>query len=184
MCETLCQYATDAAGGLVYVDGAWCDFARDNGAAEYAEPDRLYGRPLLSFISEMTTRHVYSILMDRVVKDRLTIAVPFRCDAPTQRRWLELQMSPREQGGVHFRTRQFRTEPRPAPIAFDRPQTRTDVILRMCSWCKDVEIAPAQWAPVEDAVRRFQVFASTDVPLITHGICPDCVALFERDARR
>jgi hypothetical protein len=184
MTDWLCRYATDRDGRLVFVDAGWCRFARENAAESFALPERIYGRPLFSFISDPTTLHVYAALMDRVANQRRTIVIPFRCDGPPVRRWLELQMSPRAGGGIDFATRQLRAERRPVPLPFDRPSMRGDVMMKMCSWCKNVQMESGHWARVEDAVRTFQIFSEADVPLITHGICPDCVTLFERDARR
>ena len=179
---TLCCYRTDADGKIIFVDEGWCAFARENGAPEYAVPEALYGRELLSFISEPTTLHIYSVLMQRVMNHRQWIKLPFRCDAPDVRRWLELEMRPWE-GGIEFRTRTLRSEPRPVPFPFDR-RGGGDTMLRMCSWCKQVELDPGRWAAVEEAVGRFHLFGDAAVPQITHGICPACVGLFERDPRR
>jgi hypothetical protein len=176
--EGLCRYRTDRDGRLVFVDRGWCEFAMENGAPEFAIPERLYGRPLLSFISDSTTLHVYSLLMQRVATRGESVTVPFRCDAPELRRWLELRMAPHPDG-IEFATRRLQEEPRRAPLRFDRPGTRADLLVRMCSWCKDVELEPARWGPVEDAVRAFELFRDDDVPGITHGICPTCVDLLE-----
>lgn len=181
--ETLCRYRTDPDGRLVFVDDGWCVFARENDAADYAVPEALYGRDLLSFISEPTTRHVYAVLMQRVTNHHQLIVLPFRCDSPATRRWLELQMRPLD-GGVEFRTREIRIEARRVPFPFAGFPPGSDVMLRMCSWCKQVELDTGRWGQVEEAVTRFQLFGEREVPTITHGICPSCVALFERDPRR
>ena len=181
--QTLCRYRTDPEGRLIFVDDGWCRFAEANDATEFAVPESLYGRMLLSFISEPTTRHVYAVLMQRVVNHHTTAVVPFRCDAPRERRWLELTMTPHE-GGVAFATHALRLEPRPEPFPLHGTAREGDPMLRMCSWCKDVELAHGEWGPVEDAVTRFGLFRDVHVPMITHGICPSCVALFERDPRR
>jgi hypothetical protein len=180
---TLCRYTTDREGRLAFVDRGWCEFATANAAPpDYAIPERLYGRALLSFISDSTTLHVYSLLMERVLREKVPIVVPFRCDSPPERRWLELEMTPHEDG-IHFASRQVSVEPRPVPVPFDRPGTRADLLLRMCSWCKDVELAAGSWGPVEEAVKTFALFRDADVPGITHGICPSCVKVLE-DPRR
>ena len=182
--DVLCRYATDADGCLVFVDEAWCDFARANDAPQYAVPAALYGRPLLAFISESTTKHVYSVLMQRVIEERKVIRVPFRCDAPALRRWMELTMTARDDGGVDFVGRQLRAEPRRPPLAFHRPPHPSALMLRMCSWCKNVELPAGRWDTVEEAVRVLGLFGERGVPDITHGICPPCQALFEMDVRR
>lgn len=182
--DVLCRYATDANGCLVSVDAAWCEFAQANGAPEYAVPDRLYGVPLLSFISDATTKHVYSALMLRVLEERQTVRVPFRCDAPPVRRWMELTMTVRQGGGIDFESRLLRAEPRDPPMAFDRSPRSEGPLVRMCSWCKNVEVATGEWDTVEQAVRALALFGERAVPDITHGICPPCQTRFELDARR
>ena len=182
--DVLCRYATDADGRLVSVDAAWCEFAQANGAPEYAEPDRLYGLPLLSFISDTTTKHVYSVLMQRVIDEREPVRIPFRCDAPALRRWMELTMTVRAGGGIDFVSRQLRAEPRIAPLAFDRAPLPHAPMLRMCSWCKNVELPRGRWDTLEQAVRELGLFGERAVPDITHGICPPCQTLFELDVRR
>ncbi len=150
--------------------------------AQFAEPSALYGVPLLSFISEPTTRHLYDILLDRVRAEQIVIRVPLRCDSPTLRRWLELEMAPRPADGVAFTSRELRTEARDPVIAFDRPASSAAPLVRMCSWCKKVETQRATWLEVEQAVPQLGLFAVSEVPGITHGICPECVKLFERGA--
>lgn len=178
--DAVCRYRIDRDGRLTFVDRGWCDFAIENGAPDLAVPERLYGRPLLSFISDSTTLHVYSLLMERVAAQQETVVVPFRCDAPELRRWLQLEMAPHEDG-IEFAIRRLRTESRQAPLRFDQPGTRADLLVRMCSWCKDVELESNRWGPVEHAVRAFELFRDDDVPGITHGICPSCAKQFENE---
>ena len=180
---SLCRYRTDAGGRLVFVDDGWCAFARENDAPQYAVRDGLYGRDLLSFISEPTTRLIYSALMQRVLERQHTIALPFRCDAPAIRRWLEMQMGPAE-GGVEFKTREIRVEARRPLLSFTRVAADGDAMVRMCSWCKQLELDGGRWVEAEDAVTAMQLFGDRAVPALTHGICPSCVSLFERDPRR
>ncbi|HET7695777.1 MAG TPA: hypothetical protein VFK57_08730 [Vicinamibacterales bacterium] len=182
--DVLCRYATDGDGRLVFVDEAWCAFAAANDAPEYAAPERLYGRMLLSFISEPTTKLIYVALMQRVVEQRQPVSVPFRCDAPALRRWLELTMTARDDGGIDFVSRQLHSEPRDPPFDFRGAPHGASTLVRMCSWCKNVELSPDTWGTAEEAVRAFGLFGAASVPQVTHGICPPCVARFELDLRR
>lgn len=136
--------------------------------------------PLLSCISDPTTRQIYATLMERVRRDGVEVRVPFRCDAPAMRRWLELWMSPGADGGVVFASRTLREEPRRAVVP--PPAVDGGRFIRMCSWCKQVEVDPGEWVELEAAVSRLALFAAVDVPLITHGICPPCVKTFESGA--
>jgi hypothetical protein len=134
----ICAFDIDAAGDLVVVDDGWCSFARDNGAPALADRAALYGRRLLAFISEPTTRSIYEALITRVIATGEAVRVPFRCDAPAFRRWLELEMTPRVEGGVRFTTRQLRGEPREPPLVVDAGAPAGAPLVRMCSWCKGV----------------------------------------------
>jgi hypothetical protein len=178
----VCRYDVDAAGCITFVDDGWRAFAAANGAPQYADTATLYGVPLFSFMSDNTTQHVYAVLMDRVRRDRVSVRVPFRCDSPTLRRWLELEMTPREDGGITFVSRQLRAEPREAVLtpADAADPARADTLIRMCSWCKKVDAGAAGWLEVEHAVAELGLFVAPRPDIITHGICPECVQLFER----
>ena len=174
----LCSYEIDEAGDLVVVDDRWCRFARENGAPEYADRAALYGRRLLSFISEPTTRLIYSALIARVAATGEPVSVSLRCDAPAFRRWLELEMTPRVDGGVCFTSRQTRGEPREAPFHVDAAEPRAAAMIRMCSWCNDIA-TPRGWLRAEEAVVGLELFAGRSVRSITHGICPACISRFD-----
>lgn len=181
----MCRYDVDANGCITFVDEGWRQFAITNGAPHYADSASLYGRALLSFISDNTTRHVYAVLMDRVRAERAAVRVPFRCDSPGLRRWLELEMTPGDKGGIAFVSRELRSEPRePVPAsstAVAVPGVEA-ALIRMCSWCKRVDAGASRWLEIEQAITELGLFAEPRVDAITHGICPDCVQLFERGA--
>lgn len=177
----MCRYHVDGRGRITFVDEGWRAFAAANAAPQFADTASLYGVPLLSFIGDSTTRQVYAVLMDRVRAEQVAVRVPFRCDAPALRRWMELELTPRPAGGVAFTSRELRTEPRDVVLAFDRPSAQGAELVRMCSWCKKVE-AGAAWLPLELGVAQLGLFAGPDVPGVTHGICPECTRLFESGA--
>jgi hypothetical protein len=176
--SVVCTYHVDAGDRLVFADEGWRAFARMNAAPGYADPSALYGQPLLSFISDPTTRHIYAGLLERVRREQLQIRVPFRCDAPSCRRWLELVMTPRPDGGVTFVSRELRTEPRREPVEIATAAPGGETFVRMCGWCKKVD-AGGQWLEIEDAIVRLRLFSARETPSVTHGICPACVELFE-----
>jgi hypothetical protein len=178
----LCVYEVDADDRLVRVDDGWRRFARANGAPEYAEDAGLIGRPLLGFISDGTTKLIYDALLQRARSGGRPVDVPFRCDSPGERRWLEMRIAPLDGRALRFETFTVRTEPRDAAPLLDRSVPRSGPMLRMCSWCKDVDTAHG-WQPIERAVTTLRVFGGETVPPITHGICPVCVTRFEAPAR-
>src|SRR6478672_1277449 len=156
----MCRYEINADGRITFVDDEWCRFAVANGARQYADPAWLYGKPLLSFISDPTTRQLYALLMARVRASRSAVRVPLRCDAPALRRWLELEISPGADGGLTFASYELRTETR-APIpTFEAAAGGASALLRMCSWCKRVEAAAGHWQDIEDAIASLALFCA------------------------
>ena len=100
---------------------------------------------------------------------------PLRCDSPSVRRLLSVQVSPAVSGLVGFRVRTVSEEARPAVPLLGPGTPRARELLRVCGWCNRVDVAGA-WAEVEDAVARLGLFERPAVPAVTHGMCGDCEA--------
>jgi hypothetical protein len=169
---TSCVYDVDPEYRIGSVDEGWSAFARANAAPELLPP-AIIGQSMMSHIVDATTTQLYKRLFDRVLATQRTVAVPLRCDGPTVRRFLELQITPRGTSGFRLRSLLVRSEPRAAVPLLARDQPRGDEMIRMCSWCGDVVLDGA-WSAVEDAVRRLGLFECERLPVITHGICPRC----------
>jgi hypothetical protein len=168
-----CSYEVDDDLKIVAVDEAWSEFARANDGIELLPP-RPLGRPLLSYISDLTTSHVYRQLFDRVRQTRRPLAIRFRCDSPWLRRFLELHLEPRTGSGFRLSSVLLRSEPRPYISLLDSSGPKGDDYLLMCGWCKLVSVGKA-WVEVEHAVSELGLFEREVVPDLTHGICPACL---------
>lgn len=168
-------YCIDCRDHITAVNDAWREFAIENGAAGLAH-DTVVGRSLWSYVTDTETLHLYQQMLRRLRTNRQSIHVPFRCDAPALRRYMELEMTVADDDSVCFTAEIVRLEPR-APVALlDDLQTRRDGLLRMCSWCKKVELDDKTWADVEEAVKRLRIFDQARLPYITHGMCDACFA--------
>ena len=167
-------YLIDSQDRFVEVDENWLRFAQENGARHLARREAVLGRPLWDFIVGQETRHIYELMLAKVRMLQVTLQVPFRCDSPGCRRFMEMQISPEAQGGVRFTTWIVRLEHR-APVGLlEASEDRSSEFITICSWCKKVQIAPGTWAEVEEAVRALDLFASPRLPQLTHGMCPSC----------
>lgn len=167
-----CAYELDAELCLRAVDPAWSEFARANGAPELVVPG-LLGRPVLGCIQDPTTVYLYRRLFEHVLRTGRPIVFPFRCDSPEVRRFLEMEIRPGPSSGLQLRTRVVRLEPREPNPLLDRAAPRGGALLRMCSWCKAVDVE-GRWCEVEQAVIALRLFEREVVPAITHGVCPVC----------
>lgn len=165
-------YMVDERDRLIYVNPAWELFALENDAPELTAHSVL-GRPLLDFIHGAESKHMTSMLLRRVRAAGSAIVVPFRCDSSSQRRELEMVVTPID-GCVEFRTRVSRSLPRrPIPL-LTRGRPRTDELLTLCSWCNRVKVFD-QWVELEDAAQVLGLFERPILPTLTHGICTRCV---------
>jgi hypothetical protein len=128
---------------------------------------------VLGYIQDATTVHLYRRLFQRVLRTGRPVVFPFRCDSPEVRRFLEMEIRPGPLSGLQLHTRVLRVEPRaPSPL-LERGVRRGGALLRMCSWCKAVDVE-GRWCEVEQAVIALRLFEREVLPAITHGICPGC----------
>lgn len=166
-----CSYELDYALNLVAADEAFATFALANEAPEL-KPPRCLGRPVLSYVADSTTAHLYRQLFERVRLTSRQVTFPIRCDSPSLRRYLELCIAPRT-GGFRIETTVTRIELREELALLDAGRVTDGTLLRMCSWCKKVD-ADGAWLEVEDAVEALGLFHRTPLPGLSHGMCESC----------
>lgn len=173
-----CTYDLDADHRIVAVGGSWSAFALENGAPELVAPAPI-GRSVFAYVADATTSHLYQSIFETVARTGVPVVLPIRCDAPALRRFLELTVErPPGRSGVRVRSTLVRTEARePLPL-LDRTRSLSDQILRMCSWCKVVDVA-GRWRSAEEAVATLRLFEREQLPVITHTMCPDCYRRIE-----
>lgn len=170
-------YRIDGEDRLVDVDENWLRFAQENGARHLARREAVLGKPLWDFITGQETRHLYELMFAKVRAAQASLQIPFRCDSPGCRRFMEMRMSPEAYGQIRFTTWIVRSESRAPVSLLEASEDRSDEFVTICSWCKKVQVAPGVWEEVEEAVRALDLFASPRLPQLTHGMCPSCKEL-------
>ncbi len=158
-------YAVDARDRIVKLNDAWHEFAITNGAPQTAE--HVLGTSLWDHVTGAEVTMLWRDLLARARAGH-TLAVPFRCDAPGERRELEMVVVPAGDGGLTFISLSRSTFARRPLI----PAADGDVALITCSWCNRF-LAPAGWVEVEEAVAELGLFEGEPPPL-THTLCPSC----------
>jgi len=179
MTEGLFVYRVDAENRIVSVNSDWLSFAQANGAPHLTTA-AVVGQPLFRFVTGMETQHLTQLIIDRARQTRRTIAIPFRCDSPSVRRFMELVISSSTNDQVEFAGRTIREERRKGVPLFDASVIRTNDNLIVCSWCKRINLS-GNWLEVELAVSQMELFNLTRLPRLTHGICADCAKQVRRD---
>lgn len=180
--QTPIQYRVNERNEIVFVNEAWQAFALAN-AGIGLQPANVLQRPLFDFITDETTRLLYRDLLKRVRAGH-PVQFPFRCDAPAQRRWLDMTIRLTETGLVEFTTHLRRSEERSPISLLGHMPIRSATLLRMCSWCKRANLGCRQWVDLEEAVVRLRLFEQAPLPQLSHGICEICFASLQKQLLR
>ena len=177
------EYRIDHQGVLIHVSDSWTQFALDNGSPDLVS-ERVLGKPLMSFVSDLETRHLYRVILSGFAPQGVPVVLTLRCDSPTLRRFLQLIISQLPDQEIQFLSHTLRTEPRDAVPLLDPSTNRSDELLRMCSWCKRILLPEDRWVEVEEAVAELELFCLDALPKLTHGVCPTCRVKFGRSSGR
>lgn len=166
----------DANNRIVYANAAWWQFAKENGAGDLT-PEKILGRSLYDFIDGGSTKDVLRLIIERTRAGRTPHPIPYRCDAPTVRRYMEMRVQQVENGEIEFINRfvRFQIDPFLTPSALF---SESPDFLRVCSWCKKVRLPDGKWEDFRSSSTALEMFASTHGRPLTHGICDDCSELF------
>lgn len=165
-------YRLNSQDEFIYFNEEWVKFAVANDAVGLL-PENVMGRRLWDFINEQTTEQLYREILDQVHAGR-PIRFNFRCDAPEYRRYMEMSITSRVGGEVQFEVRTVREEGRTRQELLDRRAPRASDMLRICGWCKRVDVGEGRWGEVEEAVTAFRLFERQALPMLTHGMCEPC----------
>lgn len=163
-------YRVDAAGRLTFVNDDWDTFAALNGARGLSS-GLVLGRSVVKFIAGVETQIIYERILARALTG-VSLLLPYRCDSPTERRRMTLMVAQHPTGEIEFRSRALQIEAREPVSALDPQQPRGDALLTLCSWCNRGR-AGDHWAEIEEVIGSLGLF-DTDVPRLTHGMCPEC----------
>ena len=167
------QYLIDADDRIVFVSGDWDLFAEENDAADMKTAN-IVNRSLWQFVTEKTTREVYSEVL-KSVRTGKTAEFTMRCDGPTVRRLVEVNVRPLPAGEVEFTTRVLATKDRPPQPLLSRSVRRSDRKVNVCAWCDRVQVGPDEWRDVENAAEPLHLDNGAAMPRLSHAVCPHCM---------
>lgn len=165
-------YRIDADNRITWVNAAWSEFAQGN-HGESVLPDRIVGQDLFASISDPAVREIYKSIIARV-RAGATVEFTFRCDAPDKRRVFDMVVRLLVDGGEEFTSTLLSEEVRPPVVVLEPGGSRSKNLIRVCSWCQKVALPDGRWLPVEQAVAELHLLEESQLPAITHGICPPC----------
>ena len=177
------DYIIDQKDVIVAVSKNWRSFADRNLGGSACLPERIIGSSLWDHICDGETKHLYEMILHKVREHSRQAKFPFRCDSPSERRFLKLSVIPIKDGSVHFKSEIIKTESR-EPVELLRGDVqRSEKLIRICSMCKKIAVSETEWQEVEVAVETMGLFQKRVLPKFTHGICQCCfdMAIAELD---
>jgi hypothetical protein len=174
MNEDVFIYRIDVRDIIVSVSQNWESFALDNAWGCELSPKNVVGHLLWDFIQDIETRHLYKEVFQRVRAGRPIGPIPFRCDSPQERRFLELFLSLLPDGQVEITSTIVKTERRDPIRLLDKDMPRSSDFIRICSMCKKISTFHNKWVEIEEGLAQLRPFEACEMPKLTHGLCPDC----------
>ncbi len=168
------SYRIDSRDCVAAVETEWLDF---NGQPS----SRRLPVSFWDYISGHEVRHLFKMMFDTAREQRREINVPFRCDTPTARRFMELKIEPLDEGVLSITGELIHKEIRASVDLLDDVERDPERFLEICSWCKRVDRGGDRWVEVEDAIRELNLMVDSTMPTLTHGICFDCMERVEDD---
>jgi hypothetical protein len=173
-----CIYRIDRSNTITEVSRNWVVIAEENDWSSERDPSDVVGRPIGDFIEDAQTRQLYEEAYERVRNGTPCGPIPFRCDSPGERRWLELYLEPLRDGTIEITSKVVRTERR-APVQlpaqlYDGAVGTSDELLKICSMCKKLAVSGNEWVEIEDGLAQLRVFERDEMPRLTHGVCDSC----------
>jgi hypothetical protein len=163
----------DDADKIVYVNDAWLAFAGENTAPQLTASlvlDQLIWR----FIQGKETIYLYQQIFRRVRAGKSPVKFPFRCDCPDCRRFMEMQLSLLPGDAIQLMTHMLREERRDPVDLVDAPRDIPRAFLKICSWCRKIDIPGRGWREIEAAIVALDLLGHHPMPRMTHTICDSC----------
>jgi hypothetical protein len=171
------EYRLDAHDRIVAVNEDWRRFATANGTGTLM-PENVVGRPLRDFVSGDITRMFVDTLLQGVRLTGRERTVPYRCDSPDAKRYMEMTVSPAAGGGIVTSHRIVREEHFAAPNAFVAATgtgPKRDLVKR-CSMCNRLSRNGGDLVEPEVARSEGWLLVGTATAVI-YFVCKACQSL-------
>lgn len=176
-------YRIDLEDRISFVNDEWIAFGIENGLTELSEKE-VVGRPLWVFIADVSVKHLYQNLFKIVRAKKSKPKIPYRCDSPDCRRFMQMELVPLRDGEIQLINRILKKEPRPSVSMLEESAERSIEILAVCSVCKKVRLREETWYEIEDATAILGITHVGPYPQLTHTMCHGCVQEWNENLSR
>jgi hypothetical protein len=172
-------YRIDLEDRVSYVNDEWIAFGIENGLTELSEKE-IVGRPLWDFIADVSVKHLYKNLFEIVRAKKSKPKIPYRCDSPDCRRFMQMELVTLPDGGIQLLNRILKEEVRSPVSISEQSEGRSGEFLAVCSVCKKVRLREETWYEIEDATAILGITNLGPYPQLSHTLCGGCSAEWER----
>ncbi len=174
-------YVLDRDNRVVSIEGPWDEFARANGAPGLTR-QRVIGALLLDFVTGSAARELVGRLFE-IARMGPVRPLPFRCDSPSRRRFLRLELRAQPDSALRCDSILEREEERAFQPLLDPTSPRGAELVVVCSWCKKVRLEGGRWAEIDEAAAPLQLFSRPEMPAVSHGVCEPCAEAVRKASR-
>jgi len=175
MSQATFDYTIDGNDTIVSISDNWHAFAEDNAWDGPVRPRDVVGHSLWRFIQGPEVQRLYQAIFSRVRNGHPCRALPFRCDSPVERRYLELNVEARPAGHLHLRSTIVLTERRHPVKVLESRISRSSLLLKLCSVCKKMRVSPEHWAEIDQGMVYLRIFEANRMPQLSHDLCNPCL---------
>lgn len=162
----------DADNRIVWLSSNWDEVAEQGQAGKQLAEAKVLNQPLSRFIADKATWHYYEYCLNLCRTKQQVLVRSYRCDSPTHKRFMELQLSPLDQDWVEMKHLLVRSEPFEFPVNIhDVTQQSTEPYrFTRCSLCNRLKDQESErWQTPDSFGDKF-----VQPVKVIHSICPDC----------
>jgi len=176
--KPIVSYWLDNNNIICQVDEAWDGNMDADSWSDKAASGSVIGKPLFDFICDDVTRMYVATMIDSVRIIPTTLCRPYRCDSPTEKRFMQMIISREANGWIKVAHELLRTEPLRKRLDL-KAATSTDQLksyCTRCSLCNRIKgMDGNDWHELDSALAQ----SSLSEPKLTviYGVCPDCIDL-------
>ena len=170
------------------VDDRWDQAMNSESWSERASARGIIGKPLSDFICDDVTRMYVATMIESVRVIPHTSFRHYRCDTPDTKRYMQMIITPEDNGWIRVSHELLRTETITKPVFFktvaDRTQIKYSISTKAgaakihfvrCSICNRLHRfgdRASQWQEVDYLANHESIAIPAKV---IYGVCPDCL---------
>lgn len=175
------SYWVDERDIICKVDEQW-DLTLEDPKAKRVKSSVIIGKSLFDFICDDVTRMYLRTMLQSVRLIPRILHKPYRCDSPTEKRYMEMSLELEKNGWVRVSHKLIRTESIATPILFKSVSTSKNVNTSSsyasyhvrCSICNRVRLSNDEnWRDVDELPSK--KITGIESLRVIYGVCSPCM---------